>query len=65
MATSRAASTFVGGAPPPFRIATWVLVLAELEEIAITTILPEWRTNVPSISHARRLLRSEERQQTR
>jgi hypothetical protein len=31
-----------------------VLVLAELEEIAITTILPEWRTNVPSILHARR-----------
>ena len=33
------------------------LVLAELEEIAITTILPVWRTNVPSILHARRLLR--------
>ena len=56
---------FAGGPPLPFRIATWVLVLAELEEIAITTILPEWRTNVPSILHARRLLRSEERQQIR
>ena len=50
---------FGGGPPLPFRIATWVLVLAELEEIAITTILPEWRANVPSILHARRLLKSE------
>jgi phosphatidylglycerophosphate synthase len=48
---------FAGGPPLPFRIATWVLVLAELEEIAITTILPEWRANVPSILHARRLLK--------
>lgn len=39
--------------------ATWVLVLAELEEIAITTTLPEWRTNVPSIFHARRVLKRE------
>lgn len=50
---------FAGGPPWPFRIATWVLVLAELEEIAITTILPTWRANVPSILHARRLLRDE------
>lgn len=50
---------FAGGPPLPFRIATWILVLAELEEIAITTISPEWRTNVPSIFHARRLLREE------
>jgi CDP-diacylglycerol--glycerol-3-phosphate 3-phosphatidyltransferase len=48
---------FAGGPPLPFRVSTWVLVLAELEEIAITTLLPEWRTNVPSILHARRLLR--------
>ena len=48
---------FAGGPPLPFRIATWVLVAAELEEIAITTILPAWRANVPSILHARRLLR--------
>jgi phosphatidylglycerophosphate synthase len=48
---------FAGGPPLPFRIATWVLVLAELEEIAITTILPTWRANVPSILHARRLVR--------
>jgi CDP-diacylglycerol--glycerol-3-phosphate 3-phosphatidyltransferase len=54
-----ALALFAGGPPLPFRIATWVLVLAELEEIAITTILPEWRANVPSILHARRLLKSE------
>jgi CDP-diacylglycerol--glycerol-3-phosphate 3-phosphatidyltransferase len=50
---------FAGGPPWPFRIAAWILVLAELEEIAITTILPSWRANVPSILHARRLLREE------
>lgn len=50
---------FAGGPPWPFRIAAWILVLAELEEIAITTILPEWRANVPSILHARRLLRAD------
>lgn len=48
---------FLDGPPEPFRIATWVLVLAELEEIAITTILPQWRPNVPSLIHALRLLR--------
>ena len=48
---------FAGGPPLPFHVATWVLVLAELEEIAITTIRPQWRPNVPSILHARRLLR--------
>jgi len=48
---------FVGGPPEPFRVATVILVLAELEEIAITTLLPEWRANVPSLLHARRLLR--------
>lgn len=52
---------FAGGPAWPFRVATWVLVLAELEEIAITTILPEWRSNVPSLLHARRLLRDEAR----
>jgi phosphatidylglycerophosphate synthase len=52
-----ALALFAGGPPWPFRIATWVLVLAELEEIAITTILPAWHANVPSIVHARRLAR--------
>lgn len=52
-----ALALFAGGPPLPFRIATWILVLAELEEIAITTILPDWHANVPSILHARRILR--------
>jgi CDP-diacylglycerol--glycerol-3-phosphate 3-phosphatidyltransferase len=55
-----ALALFAGGTPLPFRAATWVLVAAELEEIAITTILPEWRANVPSVLHARRLLRHPE-----
>lgn len=52
---------FAEGPPLPFHIATWILVLAELEEIAITTILPDWRANVPSILHAHRLLRARTR----
>jgi CDP-diacylglycerol--glycerol-3-phosphate 3-phosphatidyltransferase len=48
---------FAGGPAWPFHAATWVLALAELEEIAITTLLPEWRANVPSLWHARRLAR--------
>jgi phosphatidylglycerophosphate synthase len=48
---------FLGGPPQPFRVAVWILVFAELEEIAITTLLPEWRANVPSLLHARRLAR--------
>lgn len=54
---SSALVLFLGGSPVPFRVAVVILVLAELEEIAITTILPEWHANVPSILHARRLLR--------
>ena len=56
-----AMALFAGGPPLPFRIATWILVVAELEEIAITTILPEWRANVPSVLHARRVLRADSR----
>lgn len=39
----------------PFEIATVILALSALEEIAITMTLPDWRSNVPSIWHARRL----------
>ena len=46
---------FAGGPALPFRLATAVLVLAELEEIAITAVLPAWHTNVPSLAHARGL----------
>jgi phosphatidylglycerophosphate synthase len=43
---------FAGGPTVPFRIATALLVLAEIEEIAITAVLPEWRANVRSLCHA-------------
>jgi hypothetical protein len=42
---------FAGGSALPFRLATAVLVLAELEEIAITAALPA-HANVPSLAHA-------------
>ena len=51
---------FAHGPAWPFRIAAGVLVLAELEEIAMTTVLPVCCSNVPSLKHAlairRRLL---------
>ena len=43
---------FAGGPALPFRLATAVLVLVELEEIAITAVLPAWHLNVPSLAHA-------------
>jgi phosphatidylglycerophosphate synthase len=39
----------------PLRLATAVLVLSQLEEVAITTVLPRWRANVSSLRHALRL----------
>src|SRR5512139_3718733 len=38
-----------------FRIAVVLLVVEAIEEIAITTLLPEWRANVPSFFAARRI----------
>ena len=46
-----------GGLAWPFECATPAFVLAALEEIAITSLLPEWRANVPSLWHACRLRR--------
>lgn len=42
---------FAGGPAWPFRLVTPISVLAALEEIAITLVLPELRSNVPSIFH--------------
>jgi len=42
----------------PFHVATGVFVLAEIEEMAITLVLPGWRANVPSLVHALRLRRA-------
>lgn len=49
---------FSGIAHWPFRFSTGILVLAQLEEIAITIILPELHSNVPSVWHAFRLARA-------
>ncbi len=52
---------FSGGPAAPFRISTVILALAELEEIAITTVMPAWRANIHTIFHALSLCRSERR----
>jgi CDP-diacylglycerol--glycerol-3-phosphate 3-phosphatidyltransferase len=46
---------FAGGPAWPLRLAAAVLVVAELEEIAITAVLPRWTPNVPNLRHALRL----------
>ena len=38
----------------PLRVATGVLVLSAIEEMAITRTLSEWHANVPSLRHALR-----------
>ena len=40
------------GRPELFYVATGMLVLAELEELAITRTLPQWRVDVPTFAHA-------------
>lgn len=46
----------LGGSGWPFRAAVLVLLAAEIEEIAITGILPQWRSDIRSFRHARRVL---------
>jgi len=48
---------FAGGPVWPFRIAAYVLVLAEIEEIAITLVLREPVTNVKTLGRALALRR--------
>jgi CDP-diacylglycerol--glycerol-3-phosphate 3-phosphatidyltransferase len=43
---------FCGGPAWPFHAATFLLVAEALEEIAITCVLPRWRSNVRSLWHA-------------
>ncbi len=52
---------FNGGTPWPFRVSTGILVLAQLEEIAITIILPALHANVPTVWHAAGLARAGKR----
>jgi CDP-diacylglycerol--glycerol-3-phosphate 3-phosphatidyltransferase len=46
---------FAGGPGWPLRIVIPLVVAACTEEIAITMILDQWRPNVPTIFHARKL----------
>jgi phosphatidylglycerophosphate synthase len=43
---------FAGGPAWPLKVAIIILIAAELEEIAITAVLPQLRANVPSFWHA-------------
>jgi len=48
---------FAGGPGWPLRLVVPVVALSSLEEIAITTVLSEWRANVPSFRHALQIKR--------
>jgi phosphatidylglycerophosphate synthase len=52
---------FANGPGWPLRIAMPVVILACLEEIAITAVLREWRDNVPSLRHALHIRRASPR----
>lgn len=47
-----------GGPTWPMRVAAAIVVLADLEEIAMQALLPTWRYDVPSLWHAMRQRRS-------
>jgi len=49
---------FAGGPAWPLRISTGILVIAQIEEIAITLVLPAWQFNVHSLWHARKSART-------
>lgn len=48
-----------GGPAWGFHLAVLVVVIEALEEVAITAILPRWRSNVPSFWHALLITRRE------
>lgn len=45
----------LGGPAWPFHVATVIFVMAEVEELCITALLPRWLADVPSIFHALRI----------
>ena len=49
---------FAHGPTWPFRLAVGVVVLAEIEEIAMTIVLPVWRSNVKNLPAALAIRRS-------
>ena len=48
---------FLKGPALPFHVAAAFLVVVEIEEVAMTSILPTWHCNVPTLWHAHRLTR--------
>jgi len=48
---------FLNYSPWPFRAAVFLLLVAELDEILITSVLPHWQADVPSVWHACRDIR--------
>ena len=48
---------FADGPGWPFRIAMPIVILASVEEIAMSAVLPAWRANVPSLWHALQIKR--------
>ena len=48
---------FAGGPGWPLRIAMSLVVVACVEEILMTCVLKEWRANIPTLKHARQLVR--------
>jgi CDP-diacylglycerol--glycerol-3-phosphate 3-phosphatidyltransferase len=48
---------FAGGPAWPFRLATLICILAALENIAITVVLPDLRSNIRSLWHVLREVR--------
>lgn len=53
---------FAGFSPWPFRFSTLVLIVTQVEEVAITFVSAEWRANVPTLWHALRRNREQRAQ---
>ena len=50
---------FAGVSPWPFRCSAPLFVLAGLEDVLITALLPAWHPNVPTVRHAIEIRRQE------
>ena len=46
---------FAGGPSWPFHAAAVLLIAEAIEELAITSVLPRWTSDVPTLFHARRI----------
>jgi CDP-diacylglycerol---glycerol-3-phosphate 3-phosphatidyltransferase len=43
---------FAGGPATVFYVAAAIILISQIEELAITAVLPTWQANVPSLRHA-------------